>query len=203
MFTNDGTNANFMMSGRKTPNFYISNNTSSNTLLPGNFTNGAFFSNGSTSGTLTYSYNNGLNVNGILKLGNWRIYEGDDGKLHFNNVAGGNNDTSFDQSGAINASGALNISGNANVQSLNASGALNISGNLKVNGSLSVPNIYAQSIQPQNGGGNVNIQRLETGSYVRLRAAADYGRSLDQNGELIRGWSNNNGPNQMWYIAPS
>jgi hypothetical protein len=65
-----------------------------------------------------------------------------------------------------------------------------------------IGNIRTQSIVPLNNGGNVNIQRLETGNYVRLRSAADYGRSLDQNGELIRGWSNNNAPNQMWYIQP-
>jgi hypothetical protein len=53
-------------------------------------------------------------------------------------------------------------------------------------------------------GGSVNIQRLETGSYVRLRSAADWSRSLDHNtGEQHAILHPNGGQaNQQWYISP-
>ena len=65
-----------------------------------------------------------------------------------------------------------------------------------------IPNLTTSAIYPISDN-SVNIYRLNTGTFLRLRSPSDWGRSLDQNGGLIRGWENNNGPNQMWHIGRS
>lgn len=66
-----------------------------------------------------------------------------------------------------------------------------------------IPNLITKNIYPKNYE-TVNIQRLETGSYVRLRPATDYGRSLDHNTGEQRAilYPNGNQANQQWYISP-
>jgi Collagen triple helix repeat (20 copies) len=65
-----------------------------------------------------------------------------------------------------------------------------------------IPTLIANNIYP-TGDSDVNIYRFNSGSWLRLRAVADFSRSLDQNGERITAWSNNNGPNQQWFISRS
>ena len=164
----------------------------------------------------TYTANSG-----ILQIGDWQIYQSTDGNLKINNTNNKNQNASILSERTIQSSKALlagpesmtsnvlggpsttviqpNMIKTSNIMGSDYANELNIGTGRRVN----IPTLYTQSIQPQ-GGGRVSIQSLETSSYVRLRPATDYGRSLDHHtGEqhaILH--PNNNARNQMWYIAP-
>jgi hypothetical protein len=168
----------------------------------------------------------------ILQIGDWQIYQSTDGNLQFvnKNTKLPNATTIFNRPVQFNSRLQVNNTIVADMISSNnirpdsrsdkSSNSMTIgdSGRQLIlkggttgdypyynpnNGAdgVIIPSLVTNNISP-SGGRNVNINRLQT-EYVRLRSYADFGRSLDQNGERISAWANNNGPNQQWLIAPS
>ena len=162
----------------------------------------------------------------ILQIGDWQIYQSTDGNLQFvnKNTKLPNATTIFNRAVQVNSGLQVKNTIVADMISSNNIRPDSRSGNSMTIGDGSrqiilqggnsgdypgynsnygpgviIPSLVTNNISPL-GGGTVMVNRLNTGTWIRLRNASDLGRSLDQNGETIRGWSNNNGANQMWTI---